>query len=137
MDKFSTILMAIMLGTGGIVAQQKKTVEVDFSSTQLDSLTQNFVRDNYEMQTLDGYRIQIYSGSGAKAKVEAQTAKQRFASAFPTEKIYVVYNAPFWRVRTGDFRFRNEALPLLYKVKKVFPGSYTVRDNTIRKKSFR
>lgn len=129
--------MAIMLGTGGIVAQQKKTVEVDFSSTQLDSLTQNFVRDNYEMQTLDGYRIQIYSGSGAKAKVEAQTAKQRFASAFPTEKIYVVYNAPFWRVRTGDFRFRNEALPLLYKVKKVFPGSYTVRDNTIRKKSFR
>lgn len=129
--------MAIMLGTGSIVAQQKKTVEVDFSSTQLDSLTQNFVRDNYEMQTLDGYRIQIYSGSGAKAKVEAQTAKQRFASAFPTEKIYVVYNAPFWRVRTGDFRFRNEALPLLYKVKKVFPGSYTVRDNTIRKKSFR
>lgn len=129
--------MAIMLGTGGIVAQQKKTVEVDFSSTQLDSLTQNFVRDNYEMQTLDGYRIQIYSGSGAKAKVEAQTAKQRFASAFPTEKIYVVYNAPFWRVRTGDFRFRNEALPLLYRVKKVFPGSYTVRDNTIRKKSFR
>lgn len=129
--------MAIMLGTGGIVAQQKKTVEVDFSSTQLDSLTQNFVRDNYEMQTFDGYRIQIYSGSGAKAKVEAQTAKQRFASAFPTEKIYVVYNAPFWRVRTGDFRFRNEALPLLYKVKKVFPGSYTVRDNTIRKKSFR
>ena len=137
MDKFSITLIAVLLGTGSIMAQNRKTVEAEYSSVQLDSLVQGYVRENHEMQTLDGYRIQIYSGSGAKAKAEAQTAKQRFAAAFPTEKIYVVYNAPFWRVRTGDFRFRSEALPLLSKVKHTFPGSYTVRDNTVRKKSFK
>lgn len=137
MDKFNIILMAFVLGTGSVMAQQKGIVSTEFSSVQLDSLTQSFVRENHEMQTLDGYRIQIYSGSGAKAKAEAQNAKQRFAAAYPLEKIYVVYNAPFWRVRTGDFRFRSEALPLLNRVKKQFPGSYTVRDNTVRKKSFR
>lgn len=136
MDKFIALIFAALLGTGSLAAQTK-IVEVDFSSVQLDSLVNSFVRENNDMQTLDGYRIQIYSGSGAKAKVEAQNARNRFVASFPTEKVYVVYNAPFWRVRTGDFRFRSEALPLLDKVKKQFPGSYTVRDNTVRKRSFK
>jgi len=138
MDRFIVILIAVMLGTGSMAAQNKfKLAEVEYSSLQLDSLTQRFLSDNNEMQTLDGYRIQLYSGSGAKAKVEAQQTKQKFSAAFPLEKVYVVYNAPFWRVRIGDFRFRSEALPLLERVKKQFPGSYTVRDNTVRKRSFR
>lgn len=115
----------------------KAQAEVEFSSMQLDSLTQEYLRSNLEMSTLDGYRIQIYSGSGTKAKSEALTAKLKFNEAFPLEKVYVVYNAPFWRVRTGDFRFRSEALPLLERVKRQFPGSYTVRDNTVRKKTFK
>lgn len=138
MDRILVILIAVMLGTGGMAAQSKvKQAQVEYSSAQLDSLVQNFLHDNNEMQTLDGYRIQLFSGSGAKAKTEAQQTKQKFTAAFPLEKVYVVYNAPFWRVRVGDFRFRSEALPLLEKVKKQFPSSYTVRDNTVRKKSFR
>lgn len=136
MDKTIAILFAALLGTGSLAAQTKKA-EVEYSSVQLDSLVNSFVRDNSEMQTIDGYRIQIYSGSGVKAKSEAQDVKNKFVSAFPTERVYVVYNAPFWRVRTGDFRFRSEALPLLDKVKRQFPGCYTVRDNTVRKKSFK
>lgn len=138
MDKIIVILIAVMLGTGGMAAQNKvKLAEVEFSSVQLDSLAQNFLHDNYEIQTLDGYRIQLYSGSGAKAKAEAQQTKQKFSAAFPLEKVYVVYNAPFWRVRVGDFRFRSEALPLLEQIKRQFPGSYAVRDNTVRKRSFK
>lgn len=127
------ILTAVVLSTLSVRAQ----AEVEFSSVQLDSLTQEYLRANFETSTLDGYRIQVYSGSGTKAKSEALAAKLKFNEAFPLEKVYVVYNAPFWRVRTGDFRFRSEALPLLEKVKRQFPGSYTVRDNTVRKKSFK
>lgn len=116
---------------------QRKSVEVTFSSVALDSLASNFLRESCDVQTIDGYRIQIYSGSGAKAKTEAQNARTKFVAAFPTEKVYIVYNAPFWRVRTGDFRYRSEALSLLEKVKRQFPGSYTVRDNTVKKKSFK
>lgn len=94
------------------------------------------LRENAEYNalqvTLEGFRIQLYSGSGIQAKKEALVAKTKFLGLFPNESIYVIYTAPFWRVRVGDFRFKNEALPLLNQVKKHFPSSYAVKDNNIK-----
>lgn len=103
----------------------------------VDSLLNLYIRNAYEAKALDGYRIQLYSGSGTAAKREALAAKAKFLGAFPDEKVYTVYTAPFWRVRVGDYRHRCEALPLLRRIRASFPGCYTVKDNTIRKSSFR
>lgn len=94
-------------------------------------------RTNANQATLEGYRIQIYSGSGVSAKQEAFAAQTKFLESFPNEKVYLAFNAPFWRVRVGDYRFRSEALPLLERVKRQFTGSYLVRDNAIRKQEFK
>ena len=105
-------------------------------SPSIDSLLTATIRKNYEEKYLEGFRIQLYSGSGPAAKQEALAKKTKFLSMFPSEKAYTVYTAPFWRVRVGDFRFRSEAQPLLNRVKVQFPGCYTVKDNTIRKDNF-
>ena len=64
--------------------------------------------------------------------------RNKILELFPNiNEVYVVYNAPFWRVRVGNFRDRCEAMPLLNKIKLQFPGTYAVRDNAIKKTSLR
>lgn len=105
-------------------------------SAALDSMLRVNVRTNYNQSTIDGYRIQVYSGSGVSSKNDAAKAQSAFLKLFPDEKVYMTYSAPFWRVRIGDYRFRSEAMTLLAKVKRHFPGSYVVRDNSVRKNAF-
>lgn len=112
-------------------------LEVRTSSTSLDSLFIHSTRGNYAQESMEGFRVQIYSGSGVASKGEAQNAQAKFLHSFPATKVYVIYNAPFWRVRVGDFRTRSEAIQMLNRVRGSFAGSYIVRDNTVRKSSFR
>lgn len=119
------------------MAQKTGSLKVEFMSTSLDSLITHCQRSNYNQTQIDGFRVQIYSGSGIKSKEEASEAQARFVKSYPDQKAYLIYNAPFWRVRVGDFRSRSEALALLQRVKGSFGGSYVVRDNTVRKKNFR
>jgi len=53
-----------------------------------------------------GYRIQIYNGND---RSKASQAKVKFMKLFPGIRSYLVYNAPNFRVRIGDFRSRKEA----------------------------
>lgn len=130
-------MTATSLFTTEANAQQAGTLNVEFMTSSLDSLITNCQRSNYNQTQLDGFRVQIYSGSGIKSKDEAASAQARFLKAFPDKKAYIIYNAPFWRVRVGDFRSRSEAMKMLNTVKPTFSGSYIVRDNTVRKKNFR
>ena len=130
-------LTATSLFTTEANAQQAGTLNVEFMTPSLDSLITHCQRSNYNQTQLDGFRVQIYSGSGIKSKDEAASAQARFLKAFPDKKAYIIYNAPFWRVRVGDFRSRSEAMAMLNEVKPSFSGSYIVRDNTVRKKNFR
>ena len=93
--------------------------------------------ENSHISVFEGYRIQLYSGSGVNSKREAMAVKIKFLGLFPDEKVDLFYNAPFWRVRVGNYRFKNEALPLLTKVKKHFPSSYMVKDNQVKKSDLR
>ncbi|PZX14538.1 sporulation related protein [Breznakibacter xylanolyticus] len=90
------------------------------------------IEQNQSSPGIDGYRIQLFSGSGASARKEAEDTKSRLMSAFPDTKAYLTYNAPFWRVRAGDYRNKSELLHTFQQMRKVFPNCYPVRDNTIR-----
>ncbi|MBP5418264.1 MAG: SPOR domain-containing protein [Bacteroidales bacterium] len=136
MKKLFAIIAAVAF-VSTVYGQKRGTVTIDYNSVQLDSLISMSHKIDSEQSTLNGYRVQVYSGSGVKAKAEAKAAQIKLQTLYPNEKVYIVYNAPFWRVRIGDFRYRSEALPLLSDVKTQFAGSYTVRDHTVRKKIFK
>ncbi|MCW3787998.1 SPOR domain-containing protein [Plebeiibacterium sediminum] len=81
---------------------------------------------------IDGFRIQLYLGSNNNAKKEASEVKAKVLSLFQDEKIYVMYEAPFWRVQVGDFRSKSESLELYRKLKKEFPSCYPVPVDNIQ-----
>ncbi len=79
---------------------------------------------------LSGYRIQIFSGSGNNAREQANKVAQEFKHYFPDfdpDLIYFNYRAPYFKVRVGDFRNRNEAFELYKKINRKFPSSYIVK----------
>ncbi|MFT3740321.1 MAG: SPOR domain-containing protein [Breznakibacter sp.] len=95
-------------------------------------LVKTHVEANKRFSSIDGFRIQVYSGSGTQSKKEAQDAKSLAMSSFPEHKVYLTFTAPFWRVRVGNFRNKSESLQMYYQLKRVFPNCYPVKDNSIR-----
>lgn len=119
-DIFSQITYAG--GSGKVVIHQDASVK---------QLVSGHIASNGESDVMEGFRIQLYSGSSKKAKADALATKGKFLSIFPDIPVYLEYNAPFWRVRAGDFRSKNESMELYSKLKSFFPESYPVKDPNV------
>ncbi len=72
---------------------------------------------------MQGYRIQVFSGNDAKtAKGEAFQKEQTIKSSFPSLRTSVTYTAPFWKLRIGDFRTREEAEAMMKQISQQLPS---------------
>ncbi len=80
---------------------------------------------------MDGYRIQLFFESGRMARENAYEAKAKFLSSFQGISAYVDYQAPFFKVRVGDFRTKREAQILYKKLRRQFPDAYITPIETI------
>jgi hypothetical protein len=95
-------------------------------------MVKQHIEQNKKSPGIDGFRIQLYSGSGTSSRKEAEDVKSRMMSAFPNQKVYLTYNAPFWRVRAGNYRNKSESMQLFSQLRGIFPNCYPVKDNTIK-----
>lgn len=69
-----------------------------------------------------GYRVQVFSDNNPRtAKNEARAKAKEVSMAFPQYRSYVVFTAPYWRLRVGDFRSHEEAEAAATLIKKRFP----------------
>lgn len=82
---------------------------VIFQDVRIDTLIQRIYTANEENPKIDGYRIQIYSGSN---RTIANQVKAAFLTEYRVERAYLIYNQPYFKVRVGNFRSKTEALKL-------------------------
>lgn len=67
---------------------------------------------------VEGYRIVVYSGNNsAEAHNEALKMKAYMEKNYPEEKAYVVFESPVRSCLYGDYRTREEAEAVFYKLK--------------------
>jgi hypothetical protein len=72
---------------------------------------------------LSGYRIQVFSGNNQRiSKNEAYRKETNVKTTFPELSTYVVFNAPFWRLRVGDFQTFQDAQRMMTKLRSEFPA---------------
>ena len=86
---------------------------------------------NYIMK--DGFRVQVFSSDQMRtAKTEAYKIEDLIKAKHPNLPTYVVYQAPFWKVRVGDCNTSAEAQELRSFVLAEFPemrsDTYIVRE---------
>jgi hypothetical protein len=100
-------------------------------SARMKELVLTHIEMNKRAGGVEGFRVQLYSGVGSKARQEALEVKGEVLKELPDANVSVEYSAPFWRVRVGSFRHKHESFPLLKKLKKEFPACYVVKVNDI------
>lgn len=89
-----------------------------------DEVLERYKNQNLENKDMPGYRIQIFFGSGREAREKAYEAKALFISDFPLVPAYVLYEAPYFKVRVGDYRTKREATFLFNQLNRKFPDAY-------------
>lgn len=90
--------------------------------------------DSETFLKVQGYRTQVFSGNNQRSsKDEAFRKEREIKELFPDVPTYVTYNAPFWRLRVGDFRSHEEAYHMLRLLIGAFPKygkeMYIVRED--------
>lgn len=88
--------------------------------SRIDKLNETYL-SSYK---LIGYRLQIYSGD---KKQPGNQARSKFSRIYPKRKTYLDYEQPFWKVRTGDFRTKLEALNFKNELTTHFPNCFIIR----------
>lgn len=108
--------------TGGITSSS-----LLLKDPRLDLLVQKQVFLNMlALRNMPGYRVQVMSTID---RSKAMDAKARLMQLFPDYQSYLSYQAPYFRVRIGDFRDKNKARELQQELNEYFPnGVFTVRD---------
>jgi len=84
-----------------------------------------------------GYRVQLIAESGQGSQDRAQATRSAYLARYKNEhKVYLIFDAPNFKVRVGDFQTKFEAAILWKKLQAEFPNSYVVEDdvNVIHKK---
>lgn len=77
-------------------------------------------------RTMRGYRLMVMN---TNKRDEAIAAKTKVYTAFPELKAYLVYQAPFFRLKAGNFKTRDEALRYQKLMSAYFPkGVFIIND---------
>lgn len=126
-------ILAIALAVNASHAQNRYNELVDSTMTivrsaKLDSLVMRHIRINQMTDGFDGFRVQLYSGSGTTARDEANDIRAEFMSNHPDIPAYLLYQTPNFKVRVGDFRTELDAIRLQRELSYQYPGGFVVRD---------
>lgn len=75
--------------------------------------------------TEKGYRVQVLM---TNKRQEALDAKQKLESAYPFCPVYLIYDAPNFKIRMGDFATKTEALSSYFTLKTEYAAAFVLED---------
>ena len=124
MKKICLILLLFPLYT---LSQTKKELNenIYYSSKKIQKLILKHNRINKNKNGLIGFRLQIAFASKKESILEKRL---KFITKYPSIPIYLSYNAPYYKLRIGNFRNKLDALKTKEKIIENYPGTYIVTE---------
>jgi hypothetical protein len=116
---FAGLVLLAVTGTSRPLLAQS----ADDSLTKL--LVERYRKVAASRMSRPGYRIQIYFGTD---RVRAQEIRAEFMRYFPESGAYLVYQAPNFKVRVGDFKSRLEAQGFLNSLNDRYTPAFVIPD---------
>lgn len=119
---FSATAFAQADSTSSIVIHKDPRVDLLVKKqTEINEETTRNARRN-----VAGFRIQVINTSDRNAAIAAKT---KIYQLFPELKAYLLYQAPYFRLRVGNFKDQDEAEDYRKALSKEFPNNvFLVRD---------
>lgn len=102
----------------------KAYVEAQFTINKpLDAVLDSIDRINLSRKTIEGYTIQVYSGTNRE---EALNAKKQLTLSIAGRTSEIQYEQPNFKVKSGKYFNRLEAQKDFDQIKKIFPAAIVV-----------
>ena len=121
---FSFFLLQLHAQTDTPAVVVHKDPRIDLLVKKQIDINEETTRDN--RRTASGYRILVVNSNDRK-KVFA--AKAKIYQLYPELKPYLLYQAPFYKLKVGNFKTRQEAEDFMTELSRDFPsGLFIVRD---------
>lgn len=101
----------------------------DFDNVSLEvdpiitKMVEAHIKQNARKEGISGYRVQIIQDSDRTVVREEKT---RFLEVYPDVLVYETYEAPFFKLRVGDFSNRLTAYGFYQAIKESFKRSLVV-----------
>lgn len=128
-----TIIGIISLSIVTVVASAQTGSVVVIKDPRVDLLVNKQIEIN-EITTrnarrfVPGFRIMVISSNNRNNVTEAKTKMYR---EFPELKAYMMYQAPFFRLKVGNFIERPEAEVYLSQIQRMFKNNVYIVPDTI------
>lgn len=103
-------------------AQDSLKIEMD---PMVKMIIDKRIELNKNKASISGYRVQIFFGS---QRTDANKIRSDFDLLNPEVPSYLIYQAPNFKVRVGDFRTRLEANKFYQEIVKQYPSVFIVED---------
>ena len=107
---------------GGVVVTQDK---------RIDKLVETHKQLNTIIETIPGYRVQIFFDSGSNSRSKSLQVKDQFISKYAGMEAYMVFHEPYYKIRVGNFRSRMEAQGFKQSIILEYPSAFVVKDDII------
>lgn len=123
------IFLALVLAAGKCLSADTIIIHKD---PRLDIFTakQSEVNKRTSKMTSNGmyrgYRLQVLS---TRSRDEAFKLKSELLQRFPSQQTYILYQAPYFKVRIGNFTSKSAAIDFKNDLSKKYPQTaYVVED---------
>jgi len=98
------------------------------SSTNVSTMLQNNIEENFKKGSYNMYRIQILSISSLNADIDKlEEIRDKFEKNFPNIPAYLKYINPDFKIRVGNYNSRIDCLPDMKRIEKLYPNCYPVK----------
>lgn len=134
MIKISIVILSLLGVSGGVFAQNSsilKELEAPDSITRAKVIVSNSVMvDLVGRDTvMPGYRIRIYFNNSQETREEVRVVETKYKELYPTDRVYIEYKAPYFKITVGDFINYEEALVKWSSIVVDFKNAFIVQEH--------
>ena len=127
MVKTYKYFIAFLLLCSAFSIQAQVTLDID------EKINENLRMKNAQIDTtkISGYRIQIAFSTD---KSVVTSSESKFVTTFPnySDRVYSLYQQPYWKIRVGNFYREVDALYMLDEIREHFSNAFLVKDYILR-----
>lgn len=95
-------------------------------------LMQNWVNNNRSEPSVEGWRAQIMASTD---RAQVEQGRNRFRTEYPEVSATSVQEQPYYKLRAGAFRTKQEALAFISTL-SGWSGAYPIKDGNIHPRDF-
>ena len=127
------VLFVLMFFAKSTLAQDSASTVVVHKDPRVDVLAKkqsdiNLAVRRANARSAKGYRVLVVN---TNKRDEAIAAKTKIYTNFPELKAYLVYQSPYFKLKAGNFRTREEAVQYQKMLAPFFPKGVFIMNDTI------